>query len=226
MDFVASDKARPTRRTSWEFIIRSIVEIVKKSKNREVLILYGGVLIQLILNMVISVVVTRSLKPEQYGHYSFVLALINLVLLIVSTGHFVSTSMILAQSRSVKENRSLIGTCLLISLLISCLFSATIFGFSFLQDYIFQDKLGHPLRLLAVPLIFFPLQIFLENVLMGLGSVTLLTALRVLPKLLYLMTLLILLKMRNIDYLMAVLLMLFTSAKAIIFRLCSQFSLH
>ena len=175
------------------------------------MVLYVGTIIQLALGVVTSVVIARTLKPEQYGNYSFVFTVINFILLSISTGHFVSISMILAQSKDENNRRCFLGASLLISLLVSFIFSSIVFGYSFFNDYIFHDKLGYSLRLLAIPLIFFPIQTYLESVLMGLSRITSLTVLRVLPKLLYFIVLLLYIQMANIDFFMAVVLMLFTS---------------
>ncbi len=172
--------------------------------------MYVGTVLQMILGLVISVVVTRALEPAQYGHYAYVGNLANLVLLIVSTGHFVSVSMMLARSTDEKEKRALLGSSLLVTLLLSAVFSTAVFGVSFFQDRLFQDKIGSSIRLLAIPLIFFPLQTYLESVLMGLNRISALSVQRAIPKVLYILALFTYMRFARLTFVSAFVLMLFT----------------
>ena len=188
-------------------IIR-FLQLLRGPKSSQAMVLYIGTVLQLLLGVVTSVVVTRALKPEQYGNYSYVLNLASFVLLIVSTGHFVSISMMLAQSHDDKHTRSLLGTSLLVTLLLSCLFSSIIFFFSFFQDYLFRDKIGYSIRLLALPLFLFPLQTYLESVLMGLNRIHALSAQRAIPKAFYIVALFLYMRFASLGFLSAFCLML------------------
>lgn len=192
-------------------MINLLKAISNKQRTRQVLMLYSGTIIQLALGMITSVVIARALRPEQYGHYGFIFNFINLILIIVSSGHFVSISMILAQSGNESNKRSILGASFLINLFVSCIFSAIVFVYTFFHGYIFHNMLAYPLRLLALPLIFFPMQVYLEAVLMGLNRIKLLTVMRVLPKALYLIAALLLIQMDKLNYFTAIMFMLLTS---------------
>jgi O-antigen/teichoic acid export membrane protein len=178
---------------------------------RQVLVLYSGTILQTILGFGTSIILARSLKPEQYGNYSYLFNLISLFLLLASVGHFVSTSMMLARTENEMEKNNLLGASLVVTLFISCLFAAAIFVFSYFQDIFFKEKLGHTIRILSFTLVLFPLQVYLENVFLGLNKMRSLAILRTVPKALFLGALLLLIYFQKANYLSAFVFMLLTS---------------
>lgn len=192
-------------------MISDFIHLITKRKSKQVIVLYTGTVLQLVLGLVTSIIVTRTLGPEQYGNYSYLFNLFNLILVIVSTGHFVSISMILAQSENENNRQDLLGVSLLITLIVSIVFMGIIFIFSFFQDHIFRNKLGESIRILSFFLLLFPLQTYLENVLMGMNRINNLSALRIFPKILYIIALLLYIQYAQLNYFIACVLLLATS---------------
>jgi O-antigen/teichoic acid export membrane protein len=199
-------------------MIKNLLQLLTRQKSRQVMVLYSGVILQTVLGVITSVIITRTLKPEQYGHYSYLTNLVNLVLMILSTGHFVSISMMLAQSENETKKRSLLGTSLLVSLILGLVFVLIIFVFSFFQDRFFHDKLGSTIRQLSIFVLFFPLQTYLENVLMGLNHIGSLSLQRVLPKVFYLTALFLFVRFGQLNYFSAFILLLLTSYIVYVFQ--------
>jgi O-antigen/teichoic acid export membrane protein len=191
--------------------MNSLFSKLSNKRVRQVLVLYSGTILQTILGFATSIILARSLKPEQYGNYSYLFNLISLFLLLVSSGHFVSTSMMLARTENETEKNSLLGASLVVTLFISCLFAAAIFVFSYFQDIFFKEKLGHAIRILSFALFLFPLQVYLENVFLGLNKMRSLAILRTMPKVLFLGALLLLIYFQKVSYLSAFVFMLLTS---------------
>ncbi len=192
-------------------MLADYIKVLQNKKSKQILSLYSSTVLQTVLGFVTSIILTRSLNPEQFGHYSYILNLITLVSLIVTTGHISTVAMLLAQTENEENRRSLLGTSLLINLLISAAFILIIFIFSFFQDILFPDKLGKHLRALSLFLFLYPVQSYLENVFMGLNHIGALSLFRLLPKILYIVSLLLYLKYLELSFFSAVLLLLFAS---------------
>jgi len=153
--------------------------------------LYSAMLINTALMVVTSIINTDVLGPKQYGDFSFLATVFNLILLITSTGQFSALQPMLSTAKNEAETRSLLGTGLVITgkiALIMVFFTAI---FSLFQNRIFHNDLGPTIRILLIPLLFLPLQNFLESVLAGTNRIYNLALVRVLPKLGYLITILI-----------------------------------
>lgn len=192
-------------------MITEVLSTLKRGKSKQVLTLYASTVLQTAVGLATSVVITRALRSEQYGHYSYLSTLFNLVLIIVSTGHFSSISMMLAQSENESNKRSILGTSLLITIMVSFVFVGIIFVFSFFQDYLFHDKLGGSIRILSLLLVLFPFYTYIDSVLTGLNHINALSVLRVLPKILYLVALLFYIHVAQLKFLSAFVLLLVTS---------------
>lgn len=184
---------------------------ISNIKTQQVASLYSATVLQTLFGLAISIIVTRSLTPANYGNYSYLVNLTSFVLVILSTGHFVSMSMVLARRNDDEARRNLLGTGLIITFVVSLIFVGIIYVFSFFQDLLFQDKIGGTIRSLAFLLILFPFQTFLENVLMGLNNIHALSILRVLPKILYILMLGLLTKYSKITYFSAYTVLLLSS---------------
>lgn len=189
----------------------NIKYFLTNNKIKQVFILYTSTIIQAFFGFLVSVMLARKLGPEQYGNYSYLFNLFSFFLLLINTGHFLSTSMLLAKSSNLNYEKELIGASLLIAVIISILFCTVAFGFSYIQDYLFNEKIGKSIRYLSFALIFFPLQIFLENIFIGLNKITSLATLRVGPKIIFSIFLLISFYSDNLTYYTAFVLMLMSS---------------
>ena len=201
-------------------MIKRITQHIKSETGLQVIELYGSTILQLLLGIVVSIIVARALKPEQYGHYSYLSKVFYLVVLIISTGHFVSMSKMLANSHDERVNRELLGTCLLLTGVLSILYSIGIFFYSFFQDAFFQDKLGSVIRIFSIVVIMYPVQHYLENVLMGLNRIRELALVRTLPRILYVLSLAVFVTYMELTYTVALILLLTTSYVIDIFQIC------
>jgi O-antigen/teichoic acid export membrane protein len=191
--------------------MRKIYFQLLQSRARQVLGLYVSTILQTVFGFLISIFLARSLGPTQYGNYSYLFNLFNLVLLLVSVGHFVSTSMMLATKKNEMHRENLLGASFIITIVISCAFSAIIFFFSFVQETLFRERLGHEIRILSFLAILLPLQVYLENVYLGLNRIRSLAIQRTLPKLFFLVALAITVCWFKLSYVTATVLLLFTS---------------
>ncbi len=134
-------------------------------------ILFGSQIGVLLFGVLIKIVQTRTLRPEEYGTYAFFGSLISFLVIFYRFGFFTSIKVVLANTSDIIKIRELVGTGLIFALLIGLSFSATIVGLSFFVDQLFNVKLGNIL-LIASPLCFVvPFKMFISEAGVGANKV-------------------------------------------------------
>jgi len=132
-----------------------------------VVILYSSILFSIFLAVGVSVTTTRLLGPQLFGDFKFLYRIFNFVLIFSTFGLFISGGRLLAQKKHDRLRPQLTGALLVCAVGISLLFTLLLFGFSFFQDTIFNNKLGYYIRMLSPLLFVFPFQVCLQRTLTG-----------------------------------------------------------
>lgn len=111
---------------------------ISNQKN-QVLFLYGSSIIGLVLGMLVSVINTRYLTPEQYGDVRYVQNMISFISGLLLFGYFVSGSRLLALSQSEDYSRKIRGIMVAILGIAVVILMLCMLGFSG-TNYFFSGK--------------------------------------------------------------------------------------
>lgn len=134
----------------------------------------------------VSMVNTRLLGPQSYGDLKFLQNLFNFVVIFLTLGVFVSGSRLLALKKNEQIKNQIIGGMVILATIMSAVLILLLFVFSFYEEQLFNNELGRVIRIFSPLLFVFPFQMFLRNVMQGDNRIYELSALRILPKILYL----------------------------------------
>ncbi len=130
------------------------------------------------LVLVCSMILTRTLGPEQYGVYSLVIAVTGFGVLFSGVGFFSSIGVLLAEEKKQDKQRELIGAIFVVSLVLGFIYGLAIYILSFFVDQWFNQNIGHILRLLWPILVFLPGRMLILQIAKGQGDVNLIAKLR------------------------------------------------
>lgn len=153
---------------------------------RQVASLYISMVIGLFIGICISILNTRLLGPKIYGDLKFIQSIFTLILPVMTLGIFVTGSKLLAHTRQQEVKIQLSSCLLIIAAIISVVFIIFLYTLSFFQEYLFENNLGHIIRVVSPFLFVYPFQICFENILQGENRIYELSILRLSPSFLYL----------------------------------------
>ena len=123
---------------------------------RQTTSLFGSGLFITLLSAITVPIVTRSLGPINYSTYILYTNITNFILLFVHLGFFVTVGIMLAETTSIDEQRSLIGATLCISFTIGICYALLILLVSFATDAVFNVTIGRIMRLTIPFLVCYP----------------------------------------------------------------------
>ncbi len=166
--------------------ISNLQDIFKKQKVRQISSLYFSMVFAVIIGIGVSIVNTRLLGPQQYGNLKFLQNLFNFGVSFLTFGIFVSGSKLLAHRSIEKIRQQLIGNLMILASIISLMMIFGFLIFSFYEESIFNNKLGHIIRIFSPLLFVFPFKICLEKIMQGDNRIYELSFLNTVPQLLYL----------------------------------------
>jgi len=161
-------------------------------KKKQFSSLYLTMIISVFIGIGVSMVNTRLLEPSDYGKFKYIINLVTLAQLFITFGVFISGGRLVALKENENKKSELLGILLVIAVFISLLFSVGFFGFSFINDNIFHNDLGLVIRLFSPFYFVFIFKKMLERYLPGVNKIYSLSILRIGPKTLYLISMLIL----------------------------------
>ena len=160
--------------------------LTKKKKVRQIIFLYSSMVLGLAVGILISMINTRYLGPKLYGDFKFVLSVYTLTASIFTLGIFYSASRLIIQKKHADIKRRIIGVTYIIGIGLSIVYGISIFGFSFFEEIIYDNKLGYIIRILAPFAFALPLDQLSQNLLQGDNKIYDLALYRILQKLSYL----------------------------------------
>lgn len=172
-------------------MINGFAELVKTKTAKQTGVLYGSQILVMVLGLMIAPIVTRTLGPEKYGVLTFVLAIVFFIALFFEFGFFSAGARLLAISKDKRNDQELIGVLILITAGIALSFFLIIFIFSFFIDSIFHTSAGNILRSISILAAIFPFRYMLEQVCKGANEIKKMAIANVVPRLWYLVGLLI-----------------------------------
>ncbi len=159
------------------------INISKKQK--QVISLYSSMILNIVLGIVISIITTRYLGPKEYGIFTYLVNLLSIVPVLFTLGVFISTQKLVAHHKYDGLRKEFLGAILVYALISSIIMTVLIFGYSFIDDSLYNNNLGFAIRILSPLVIVFQLQACLENYLSGDNEIGLLSINRTGPKLIF-----------------------------------------
>ena len=119
------------------------------------------------MGFLINVFLAKEMGVDQFGIYSFAVAVMGVVGIFFEFGFFSTAAKILADNQDPEEERHWLGAFFCFFLLISSLMGVCIFVLSYYIDDIFNDKIGNLLSQICFLSFVYILPSFMELVLKG-----------------------------------------------------------
>jgi O-antigen/teichoic acid export membrane protein len=154
---------------------------------RQTLVLYSSEIGLMVLTFGTGILNSRFLGPEQYGVYTFIITIVQVVSLFGGLGFAPSGARLTALAKSRKDEREIQGVLVLVGLVLGLCLSVVLTFLSPLIDYIFHAKVKGALAIGSILCLTAPLQLILERACRGANRIGILACLTILPKGLYLL---------------------------------------
>jgi O-antigen/teichoic acid export membrane protein len=163
----------------------SLKATLKSARVRQAGVLYIALVMSLILGIAVSVINTRLLGPKAFGDFKLLQTVWTVGVLFVTFGLLTTGGNLLAEKKSRDAEKPLLGSLLVITAIISLIFSVMMIVASFSLGHLYGDEFGQKIRLYAGLLFVFPFQIYLQETLRGTNDIHSLAFLNALPQFIY-----------------------------------------
>lgn len=160
--------------------------VIRTARIKQVATLYGSLVASIGVGIAVTVFNTRVLGPHSYGNMKFLQTLFAIFTIVLTPGFFVTGSRLLAQRAHRGSESRLIGSLLVLAGILSVVLILALDLFSFVEGAIFDNQLGHVIRVCSPFLLALPLQLCIDNVLQGTNKIYSLSLFRFAPQALYL----------------------------------------
>ena len=182
---------------------KSIIYEFKKDlmgkTGRQTSTLYFSQIVALFLGIFTGIINTRVLGPEGYGILAFFFAVTSFTVLFFRFGFFSASGLLIAQAKDERKERELTGASVIVAFFIGISYSFFILFLSFFVDDIFSTNIGWILRYSSFLLIALPFSMLIPQVGRGMNKIERLSLFNVIPKIIYLLGALMLLKIIEIE---------------------------
>ncbi|WP_149735435.1 lipopolysaccharide biosynthesis protein [Propionispora hippei] len=166
--------------------MKKIKIILSNKTSRQTTCLFISQILGLVFGFISNMILAKNMGAQQFGLYSFTVAVLSFCSIFFEFGYFASGSKLLAENQSKEKEDELIGALLVITALISIGYVITIIIISFIIDKVFEDKIGDILRALSIVSFSFILPFFFELVMKGCNRILTLSVFNVLWRFLFL----------------------------------------
>jgi O-antigen/teichoic acid export membrane protein len=170
---------------------------------RQTSVLFSSQLALLVIGIFTGVINTRYLGPDNYGTYSFVLAIISFMNIFSGLGFTVAGARLLALASDEEHERKIVGALIITGLCIAFVFSMTVFVSSFFIDMIFRTNIKRSMILISSISGVLPLQMMIDQICSGTNRINDMAFFNLFPKLWYLGAVLILITFSDLNVLAA-----------------------
>jgi len=178
---------------------RKVNSITAHEQFKNVIFLYGSMVLGIILGIVVSVLNTRILGPEVFGDFKFIHSTYYFFSIIISFGFLVTSSKLLAEKKNDNIRKELIGSSLILSSATGILFVLTMFLFAFVQKNFFVKDLSSVIIMISPLFFFIPFIQGMENIYQGENKIKELGIFRQAPLFLYIIVVLILYQLKLVN---------------------------
>ena len=180
-------------------IINDFKRSLKGKTARQTAILYSAQILALFLGIFSTVINTRILGPEGYGILAFFLTITSFTVLFFRFGFFSASGLLIAQAKGEREERELTGASIIAAFFIGVSYSFFILLLSFFVDDIFHTNIGWILRYASFILIVLPTSHLVYQIGRGTNKIEKLSSFNIIPKIVYIIGALMLLKIIQIE---------------------------
>lgn len=142
----------------------SLANIIHNKTLRQTTSLFGSGLFLTMLTIITTPIITRTLGPVDFSIMKLFLTITNFVILFFNFGFSFTVGVMLAALTSREEQRRLIGTSLVISLIIGLGYALFLLHFSYYADRVFDTIIGKFLRLVLPFFIFYPVNNLVQQI--------------------------------------------------------------
>lgn len=129
-----------------------------------------------------TIILTRILGSEGFGVFTFYIRFTTFVQLFYRLGLFYGASLVLPHERDPQRSREIVGASLLLGMGVGIAFGISVFIFSFFVDSLFDISIAKVFRWITPVLIFFPIQALIRQIDRGLGQVSNIVLINVVPQ--------------------------------------------
>lgn len=185
--------------------------MVRSKTSIQTLTLFISIIFGIPLGILSTTITTRILGPENYGILAFFTTVTTFILIFFRFGFAASSGLLVAEANNRSREQGFSGASILIFSIIGVIYSSFLFCFSFFVDGIFGTSIGHILRWLSLLLFFQPFQYLIQSVTRGANYIGILSLYRISPRILYIVTILILLPLIEINFSIVILVTVLSS---------------
>jgi polysaccharide biosynthesis protein len=158
----------------------------------QTLFLFTAQIFGMVVGFVSNMLLAKQMGAVDFGIYSLSLAIIIFISIFFEFGYFSSASKMLAKNHDINLEKKIFGASIIIACVIFVLFLLFSLAISFLLDVIFDDKIGHIIRISSFVSWSFTIPFFMELILKGSNHIGYLAGFNIFSKILFIVFLCIL----------------------------------
>ena len=158
---------------------------------QQVAILFASNILLIVVGFGIKKIQTQELGDISFGEYAFFISLITFLSLFFRFGFFVSLRNLLAQNYNPVREKKLLAIGFIIATINGIGLSLVVWFISFFVNELFQTNIGNSLKIFAPLTIIYPFYYLFNSLGVGTNNVKIISAYNNLPKLLFLLMLVI-----------------------------------
>lgn len=167
---------------------------------QQVAILFVSNIFLIAIGFGIKKIQTNQLGDISYGEYAFFISLVTFLSLFFRFGFFVSLRNLLAQNHNLKREKKLLAIGFVMAAINGIGLSIVVWFLSFFVNDLFQTNMGDSMRIFAPLTIVFPFYYLVNSYGVGTNNVKIIASYSNLPKLLFLIMLVIFFNRLTINY--------------------------
>lgn len=158
------------------------------AKNRvfyQTTFLFVAQIFGMVVGFVSNMLLAKQMGVANFGVYSLSLAIIIFISIFFEFGYFSSASKMLANNHDINLEKKIFGASIIIVYVIAALFLLFTLIISFLLDVVFNDKVGHIIRISSFVSWSFVIPFFMELILKGSNHIGYLASFNIFSKILF-----------------------------------------
>ena len=152
---------------------------------KQTLFLFVAQIFGMVVGFVSNMLLAKQMGATNFGIYSLSLAIIIFISIFFEFGYFSSASKMLANNQDINLEKKIFGASIIIACVIFVLFLLFSLAISFLLDIIFDDKIGHIIRISSFVSWSFTIPFFMELILKGSNHIGYLAGFNIFSKILF-----------------------------------------
>ena len=166
---------------------------------QQVALLFASNIFLIVIGFGIKKIQTQQLGDINYGEYAFFISLVSFLSLFFRFGFFVSLRNLLAQNHNIIREKKLLAIGFIMATINGAGLGIVVWLLGFFVNDLFQTDMGYSMQILAPLTVVFPFYYLVNSYGAGTNNIKIIAAYSYLPKLLFLIMLMIFLNDLTID---------------------------